>query len=48
MLTKDGIRTLVNIVIANPMHVDLLPQSCTTQGFAAFDVVQVKKRSYHD
>jgi hypothetical protein len=26
--------------------VDLLPQSCATQGFGDFDVVQVKKWNY--
>jgi hypothetical protein len=30
VLTKDGIRTLRDIVIVDPMRVDLLPQSCAT------------------
>jgi hypothetical protein len=31
MLTKDGICTLIDIVITNPTQVDLLPRSCATQ-----------------
>ncbi len=48
MFTKDGICTLVDIIIANPTQADLLPRSCTTQGFAAFDATQAKKQSYCD
>jgi hypothetical protein len=48
VFTKNDIRTLVDIVIANPMQVDLLPQSCTIQGFATFDVAQAKEKNYHD
>jgi hypothetical protein len=48
VFTKNGIRTLVDIVIADPMHVDLFPQSCTTQGFATSDAAQAKKRSYYN
>jgi hypothetical protein len=48
VLTKDGIRTLTNIVIAHPMWVDLLPWSCATQGFATLDTTQIKERSYHN
>ncbi len=48
MFIKDGIYTLTNVVIIDPTQVDLLPQSCAIQGFAAFDVVQVKEKSYHD
>jgi hypothetical protein len=44
--TKDVIRTLADIVIANSMWVDLFSQSCTIQGFVAFDVTQVKENSY--
>jgi hypothetical protein len=46
VLTKDGICTLVDIVIINPTRVDLLPQSCATQRFATFDATQAKKQSY--
>jgi hypothetical protein len=48
MFTKDGIHTLVDIIITNPMHVDLLPQSCTTQRFVASDGAQAKKINYCD
>jgi hypothetical protein len=30
VLTKDGIHTLINIIIADQTWVDLLLQSCTT------------------
>jgi len=46
VFTKDGICTLANIVIADPMQADLLPQSYATQGFAASNVAQAKERSY--
>jgi hypothetical protein len=46
MFTKDGIRTLGNIVIANPMQVDLLPQFCVIQGFITSDATQAKERRY--
>jgi hypothetical protein len=36
VLTKDGIRTLVDVDIANLMWTDLFPQSCATQRFIAF------------
>jgi len=49
VLTKDGIRTLVNIVIANPTWAYLLPWSCAPQGFTTFDAAQAKKKkNYHD
>ncbi len=48
MLTKDGICTLVNIVIANAMFVDLPRQSCTTQRFATSNAIQTKERNYRD
>jgi hypothetical protein len=38
MLTKDGICTLADVVIANPMQMNLHFQSCATQRFVAFDV----------
>jgi hypothetical protein len=46
VLTKDGICTLTNIVIVNPMSAYLLLWSCAIQGFVTFDVVQAKERSY--
>jgi hypothetical protein len=48
VFTKNEIRTLVDIVIADSMHADLFPQSCTTQGFATSDAVQAKKKSYYN
>jgi len=39
VFTKNGIRIIVDIIIVDPTQVDLLPQSCTTQGFVASNVV---------
>jgi hypothetical protein len=46
VLTKDGIHTLANIIIANPTQANLLLRSCTIQGFATSNVIQIKERSY--
>jgi hypothetical protein len=46
VFTKDDIHTLIEVVIADPMQADLLPQSCATQGFVASDAVQAKGRNY--
>jgi hypothetical protein len=48
VLTKNGIRTLVDVVITNLTRADLLPRSCTTQRFVTSNVAQAKKRSYCD
>ncbi len=48
VLTKNDIRTLINILIANPTQADLFPRFYAIKGFATFDVAQVKKQSYHD
>jgi len=48
MFIKNGIRTLIYIAIANPMHVDVLPQSYTIQRFATSNAIQTKERSYHN
>ncbi len=48
VLTKDDIRTLVNVFIANPTQADLFPWSCATQRFGTFNTTQTKKWSYHD
>ncbi len=48
MLTKDGIRTLVDVVIANPTRAYLLRQSYTTQGFATSEATKAKERNYRD
>ncbi len=45
VFTKYGICTLVNVVIANPTRANLLPRSCATQGFVAFDAIQAKKEA---
>jgi hypothetical protein len=47
VLTKDGICTLFNIIIADPTWMDLLRWSCAIQSFVVYEVTQVKKRSYH-
>ncbi len=46
VLTKDGIRTLVDIVISNPTQANLFPRSCAIQWFVAFNATQTKERSY--
>jgi hypothetical protein len=48
VFTKDGIHTLGNVVMVDPKQKYLFPQSCATQEFVAFDVVQIKKKNYHD
>jgi hypothetical protein len=48
VLTKDDIRTLVDVVIANPMRIYFLPQFCAFQGFTTFDAVQAKEKRYHN
>jgi hypothetical protein len=48
VFTKDGIHTLVNVVIVNPTRADLLPRSCTTQGLVASDATQAKEKSYRN
>jgi hypothetical protein len=46
MLTKDGIHTLVDVIIIDPTRANLLPSSCEAQIFAAIDAVQAKAKSY--
>jgi hypothetical protein len=46
VITKDGIRTLANIVIANPTWMDLLTWSYTTRGFTTSKGSQTKERNY--
>ncbi len=48
ILTKDGIHTLIDFFIADPMWGDLLHKSCATPKFVAFDAAQAKKRNYRD
>jgi hypothetical protein len=46
VLTKDNIRTLVNVVITDPTQANLFFRFCTTKGFVAFDATQTKKWNY--
>jgi hypothetical protein len=48
VLTKNDIRTFTNVVIANPMQVNLLLWSYITQGFVVLNVTQTKERSYRN
>jgi len=48
VFTKDDIRTLIDVVIANLTPVDLFPRSCVTQRFVFDDAVQTKEQSYCD
>jgi hypothetical protein len=48
VFTKDGICTLADIAIIDPMHADLFPQSCTTERFITFEVAQAKEKKYCD
>jgi hypothetical protein len=50
VLTKDGIRTLDDILIVDPTRTNSLPWSCTTQRFVVFDATQAKEitiRNWH-
>jgi hypothetical protein len=40
---KDGIHSLVDIVITDLTRTNLFPQSCTTQRFATSNIVQTKE-----
>jgi hypothetical protein len=44
VFTKDGIHTLINVVIVDQTWVDLFLRSCATQGFVAFDLTQAKEK----
>jgi hypothetical protein len=44
VFTKDGIRTLIDVVIVDQTRVDLFLRSCATQGFVAFDLTQAKEK----
>jgi hypothetical protein len=48
VFTKNGIHSQVDVVIVDPMRVDLLPQSCATQRFVAFNMIQAKGKNYCD
>ncbi len=44
LFTKDGIRTLINVVIANPTWANSLHLFCTIQKFATSNVAQAKNK----
>ncbi len=44
VLTNGGIRTLLNVVIADPTWMHLPCWSCATRSFVAYDVAQAKKK----
>jgi hypothetical protein len=46
MFTKDGIHTLVDVIIIDPTRMNLFPSSCEAQRFVAFDASQAKEKSY--
>jgi hypothetical protein len=46
VLTKDGIRILTNVVIANPTWTNLLLRPCPIQGFDVSNVAQTKAKSH--
>ncbi len=48
VLTKDKIRNFIDVVIDDSTQTDLLPQSCETQGFVAFDATQAKERNFYN
>jgi hypothetical protein len=47
VLNKNGFHTLA-IIIVNLIQANLLPWSCTTQGFATYDAAQTKEKSYRN
>jgi hypothetical protein len=48
VFTKNGICTLVDVVINNPMHVDLFFWSCPTQEFVTFNTTQTQEMTYYN
>jgi len=48
VLTKDDIRTFIDVVIIDPTWMNSLPRSCATQGFIVFNVIQAKEQRYHE
>ncbi len=45
VFTKDDIRTLADVVIVDPSHMDLFSQSCATQRFVTLHPNQAKEMS---
>ncbi len=48
MFTKDGICTLIDVVIINLTWANLLPQSCASQELVTSNAAQAKERSYRN
>jgi hypothetical protein len=48
VLTRDGIHILTDVVITNPMCVDIFSRFCTTYRFATSNATQAKERNYYD
>jgi putative heme iron utilization protein len=48
VFTTYGTRILVNIVIVNPTHANLVLQIASSWGMATTIIAQVKIVSYHD
>jgi len=48
IFTKDGVRTLVNLITIKPTQVNILVRSYSTEGFIASKAIHTKERSYHD
>jgi hypothetical protein len=46
VITKDGIRTVADVIIADPTWANLLHRSCVTQ--VASDTTQAKEKNYHN
>jgi hypothetical protein len=46
VFTKCDICTLADVVIVDPTQANLLPQSCVTQRFVAFDTIESKEMNY--
>lgn len=48
ILSKDGVRTIANIIIANLSSFDLLPWTTWTLRFTTSKVVHIKERTYKE
>ncbi len=48
MVTKDGIRTLTNVVIVNPTHGNFVSLIMHNSRITTSNAVQTIKKNYHD
>jgi hypothetical protein len=48
VLTKEGIHTLIDVVIVDPTQTNLFSLSYTTQRVVACDATQAKERNYRN